>query len=182
MKIIGFQLPCHQQGHLPPDQGAQSSIQPGLEPCQGGGSHSFSGQPGPGFHHPRAGASLRGELRGQPRFDPGAGGRNRTSLKPSSEEPLAGISSRLPARILPNPAWVGHGPRLIGPTRPERLCLLNCPVIKSCHFSKRRRGESPSPRDPSRKHPAESPAQPGPPGVSLQPPPGAHGEPRAALG
>jgi len=35
------------------DQVAQSSIQPGLEPFQGGGSHSFSGQPGPGFHHPR---------------------------------------------------------------------------------------------------------------------------------
>ena len=36
--------PCHEQGHLPLDQGAQSSIQPGLEPCQGGGSHSLSGQ------------------------------------------------------------------------------------------------------------------------------------------
>jgi len=42
--------PCHEQGHLPPDQVAQSSIQPGLEHCQGGGSHSFSGQPGPVFH------------------------------------------------------------------------------------------------------------------------------------
>ena len=52
LKIIWFQPPCHQQGHLPPDQVAQSSVQPGLEPCQGGGSHSCSGQPGPGFHHP----------------------------------------------------------------------------------------------------------------------------------
>ena len=52
LKIVWFQPPCHEQGHLPPAQGAQSSIQPGLERCQGGGSHSFSGQPGPGFHHP----------------------------------------------------------------------------------------------------------------------------------
>jgi len=36
LKIIWFQPPCHQQGHLPPAQGAQSSIQPGLEHCQGG--------------------------------------------------------------------------------------------------------------------------------------------------
>ena len=43
LKIIWFQPPCHEQGHLPPAQGAQSSIQPGLEHCQGGGSHSFSG-------------------------------------------------------------------------------------------------------------------------------------------
>jgi len=46
--------PCHEQGPLPPPQGAQSPIHPGLEPCQGGGSHSFSGQPGPGPHHPRS--------------------------------------------------------------------------------------------------------------------------------
>jgi len=44
--------PCREQGHLPLDQVAQSSIQPGLEHCQGGGSHSFSGQPVPVFHHP----------------------------------------------------------------------------------------------------------------------------------
>ena len=43
--------PCHGQGPLPPAQGAPSPVQPGLEPCQGGGSHSFSGQPGPGPHH-----------------------------------------------------------------------------------------------------------------------------------
>jgi len=30
--------PCHEQGHLPLDQVAQSSIQPGLEHCQGGAS------------------------------------------------------------------------------------------------------------------------------------------------
>ena len=52
LKINAFQPPCHEQGHRPPAQGAQSSIQPGLEPCQGGGSHSFSGQPGPVSHHP----------------------------------------------------------------------------------------------------------------------------------
>ena len=52
LKTIWFQPPCHEQGHLPPAQGAQSSIQPGLEHCQGGGSHSFSGQPGPGPHYP----------------------------------------------------------------------------------------------------------------------------------
>ena len=38
---------CHKQGHLPLDQVTQSSIQPGLEHFQGGGSHSFSGQPVP---------------------------------------------------------------------------------------------------------------------------------------
>jgi len=52
LTLILFQTPCHGQGPLPPDHVAQSSIQPGLEPCQGGGSHSFSGQPGPGPHHP----------------------------------------------------------------------------------------------------------------------------------
>jgi len=32
LKLIWLHLPCHQQGRLPPVQGAQSSIQPGLEP------------------------------------------------------------------------------------------------------------------------------------------------------
>jgi len=31
LKIIWFQPLCHEQGHLPLDQVAQSSIQPGLE-------------------------------------------------------------------------------------------------------------------------------------------------------
>jgi len=52
LKIIRFQLPCHKEGHLLLDQVAQSPIQPGLEHCQGGGSHSFSGQPLPVPHHP----------------------------------------------------------------------------------------------------------------------------------
>ena len=52
LKTIWFQPPCREQGRLPPAQGAQSSNQPGLEHCQGGGSHSFYGQPGPVFHHP----------------------------------------------------------------------------------------------------------------------------------
>jgi len=30
LKIIWFQPPCHEQGHLSPDQVAQSSVQPGL--------------------------------------------------------------------------------------------------------------------------------------------------------
>jgi len=51
LKIIWFHPPCHEQEHLPPDQVAQSSIQPGLEYCQERGSHSFSGQPEPVFHH-----------------------------------------------------------------------------------------------------------------------------------
>jgi len=33
--------PFHGQGPLPPGQVAPSPIQPGLEHCQGGGSHSF---------------------------------------------------------------------------------------------------------------------------------------------
>jgi len=53
LKIIWFQPPCHKQGHLPLDEVAQSSIPPGLEHCQGGGSHSCSGQPIPVFHHPQ---------------------------------------------------------------------------------------------------------------------------------
>jgi len=44
--------PCRGQGPLLPDQGTRSPVQPGLEHCQGAGSHSFSGQPGPGPHHP----------------------------------------------------------------------------------------------------------------------------------
>jgi len=52
LKIIWLQPPCHEQGYLPLDQAAQSSIQPGLEHCQGGGSHSFFGQPVPVFHCP----------------------------------------------------------------------------------------------------------------------------------
>jgi len=52
LKIIWFQLLCHEQGHLSLDQAAQSSIQPGLEYFQGGDIHSFSGQPVPVFHHP----------------------------------------------------------------------------------------------------------------------------------
>jgi len=51
LKIIWFQPPCHEQGRLPLDQVAQSSILPGLEHFQGGGSHSFSAQPVPLFHH-----------------------------------------------------------------------------------------------------------------------------------
>jgi len=31
LKIILFQPPCHGQGPLPPDQGAQSPVQTGLE-------------------------------------------------------------------------------------------------------------------------------------------------------
>jgi len=46
--------PGHGQGPLPPAQGAPSPVQPGLEPCQGGGNHSFSGQPGPGPLHPHS--------------------------------------------------------------------------------------------------------------------------------
>jgi len=52
LKIIWFQPPCHEQGRLPLDQVAQSSIQPGLEHCQGGDIHNFSGQPILVFHHP----------------------------------------------------------------------------------------------------------------------------------
>jgi len=52
LQIIQLQPPCREQGHLPPDQVAESPVQPGLEHCQGGGSHSFSGQPVPVPHHP----------------------------------------------------------------------------------------------------------------------------------
>jgi len=54
LQTIQFQPPCHQQGHLPPDQVAQSPIQPGLENCQGGGSHSCSEQPVPVARHPHS--------------------------------------------------------------------------------------------------------------------------------
>lgn len=39
LKIIKF----HRQGHLPPDQDAQSPIQPGPEHLQGWGTHDLSG-------------------------------------------------------------------------------------------------------------------------------------------
>jgi len=45
------QPPCHEQGHLQPDQVAQSSLQPGLECFQGWGLHYLSGQPVQVFHH-----------------------------------------------------------------------------------------------------------------------------------
>jgi len=44
--------PMPRAGTLPPEQDAQSPIQPGLGCCQGGGMHSFSGQPVPVPHHP----------------------------------------------------------------------------------------------------------------------------------
>jgi len=47
------QRPCREQGHLHPDQGAQSPVQPGLEWFQGWGIPNLSGQPGPGSHHPQ---------------------------------------------------------------------------------------------------------------------------------
>jgi len=37
--------PCYVQGLQPPDQAAQSHIQPGLECLQGWGIHSLLGQP-----------------------------------------------------------------------------------------------------------------------------------------
>ena len=43
--IIQFQPPCYVQGHQPPDQAAQSHIQPGLECIQRWGIHSLLGQP-----------------------------------------------------------------------------------------------------------------------------------------
>jgi len=49
--IIKFQLPCYVQGHQPPDQAAQSHIQPGLECLQGWGIHSLLGQPVVWHHH-----------------------------------------------------------------------------------------------------------------------------------
>ena len=54
LKITWFQPPCHRQGHLLVGQAAQSPIQPGLERCQGRGSHRFSGQPVPVPHHPQS--------------------------------------------------------------------------------------------------------------------------------
>ena len=43
--------PCHVQGHQPPDQAAQSHIQPGLECLQEWGIHNLLGQPVPVRHH-----------------------------------------------------------------------------------------------------------------------------------
>jgi len=49
--IIEFQLPSYVQGLQPPDQAAQSHIQPGLECFQGWGIHNLLGQPVPVCHH-----------------------------------------------------------------------------------------------------------------------------------
>ena len=43
--IIEFQPPCYVQGRRPPDQAAQSHIQPGLECLQGWYIHNLLGQP-----------------------------------------------------------------------------------------------------------------------------------------
>jgi len=51
LKIIWFQPPCHEQGYLPLDHVSQSSIRPDLKHFQGGGIHSFSGQPVPVSAH-----------------------------------------------------------------------------------------------------------------------------------
>jgi len=45
------QPPCSEQGHLQPDQAAQSPIQPGLECFQGWGMDQLSGQPVAVFYH-----------------------------------------------------------------------------------------------------------------------------------
>ena len=50
--IIEFQPPYYVQGRQPPEQAAQSHIQPGLECLQGWGIHSLLGQPVPVRHHP----------------------------------------------------------------------------------------------------------------------------------
>jgi len=52
LKIISLHPPCHEQEHFTLGLAAQSPIQSDLEHCQGGGSHSFPGQSGPGPHHP----------------------------------------------------------------------------------------------------------------------------------
>ena len=43
--LIQFQTSCYMQGRRPPDQAAQSHIQPGLECLHGWGIHSLLGQP-----------------------------------------------------------------------------------------------------------------------------------------
>ena len=45
------QPPCHEQGHLPLDQVAQSPVQPALECCQGWGIYNVSGQLDPADGH-----------------------------------------------------------------------------------------------------------------------------------
>jgi len=50
--MIKFQAPCHGQGRQPPDQAAQSHIQPGLEWLQEWDIHNLLGQPVPVRHHP----------------------------------------------------------------------------------------------------------------------------------
>lgn len=49
-----FPTPCHGQGHLPPDQFAQSPIQPGFEYLQGWGIHNLFKQPVPVPHNPHS--------------------------------------------------------------------------------------------------------------------------------
>ena len=45
--ITEFQPPCYVQGRQPPDQAAQSHIQPGLECLQGWGTHTSLDNPFP---------------------------------------------------------------------------------------------------------------------------------------
>jgi len=49
LQTIWFQPPCSEQGHLPPAQGAQSSIQPDLKHCRGGAATAPLGSLGQCF-------------------------------------------------------------------------------------------------------------------------------------
>ena len=52
LKDHSIPMPCCGQGCHPADQAAQGSIQASLKQLQEWGTHSFSGQPVPGPHHP----------------------------------------------------------------------------------------------------------------------------------
>jgi len=121
--------PRHGQGPLPPAQGAPSPIQPGLEPCQGGGSHSFSGQPGPGPHHPQREEFL-------PYIQP--------------ESPLFQLEAVTPWPITPRPCH-SPSPALLQPLQalaaalrsPQSLLLSRLSSPSSPSLSSQQKGSSP---------------------------------------
>jgi len=119
-KIIQFQPPCHRQGHLPPDQGAPSAVQPGLEHCQGWGT----GRTDPPSHPETLWTGAKSpKLPSLPRQE--------THWPPKPEGvklQAAGVSPKPAPHLFPPPAvhlWTALG-RLPSPVHPAFTPVTGC--------------------------------------------------------
>ncbi|NWW54203.1 SHAN3 protein, partial [Pedionomus torquatus] len=129
-KIIQFHPPCPGQGHLPPPQVAPSSIQPGLEPLQGWGSHSFSGQPLPVPHHPHSKEVLPKIQSKSPLFQ-------FKTLPPCPVPPLPDQESLSSSPGAPFRSWKA------APSSPRSLLFSRLNSPSSLSLSSQQRGSSP---------------------------------------